>query len=163
MACPEPFSGSNLTDWARCVHLSLPCNPVAPLWRKQGPASVFGASGCPQLCKRQSCIYKVNCLYAVAYVSLNWLTCLRIGRQHPSERALHGLLKGRAGMPPKARAKGVAAKAKAKAAAAGKAKARARGLGGGGAVPKGALLPPGPPPVATRRWVHCGWDAVGRD
>ena len=41
-----------------------------------------------------------------------------VGRQHPSERALHGLLKGRAGMPPKARAKGVAAKAKAKAAAA---------------------------------------------
>ena len=63
-------------------------------------------------------------------------------------------------MPPKAKAKGAAAKAKAKAAAAGKAKARAKGLGKcGGAWPKGGPQPPGPPPVATRRWVHCGWDA----
>ena len=62
-------------------------------------------------------------------------------------------------MPPKARAKGVAVKAKAKTASAGKAEAQAKGLGkGGGAVPKGALRPPGPPPVATRRWAHCGWD-----
>ena len=61
-------------------------------------------------------------------------------------------------MPPKAKAKGVAAKAKAKAAAAGKAKARAKGLGRGrGAGPKGTLLPPGPPPVTTRRWVHFLW------
>ena len=63
-------------------------------------------------------------------------------------------------MPPKAKAKGAAARAKAKTAAAGKAKARAKGLGKGGeAVPEGALLPPGPQPVAARRCVHCGWDA----
>ena len=47
------------------------------------------------------------------------------------KRTLDGLLKSRAGMPPKARAKGVAAKATAKAAAAGRAQARAKGLGAG--------------------------------
>ena len=63
-------------------------------------------------------------------------------------------------MPPKAKAKGVAAKARAKAAFAGKAKAQSAGLGkGGGAGPQGTLLPAGPAPEATRRWVHCGWDA----
>ena len=64
-------------------------------------------------------------------------------------------------MPPKAKAKGAAAKAKAKAAAAGKAKARAKAMAKGrGALPKlGALGPFGPPPVATRRWIQCGWDA----
>ena len=63
-------------------------------------------------------------------------------------------------MPPKAKAKGVAAKAQAKAAFAGKAKAQSAGLGkGGGAGPQGTLRPSGPAPVATRRWVHCGWDA----
>ena len=62
--------------------------------------------------------------------------------------------------PPKAKAKGAAAEAKAKATAAGKAKTRARGLGqGGAAVPEGAPLPPEPLPAATRRWLHCGWDA----
>ena len=76
----------------------------------------------------------------------------------PSERTLDGLLKGHAGGPPEAKAKGVAAKAKAKAATAGKAKAQARGLGGGRVIPEGALLPAGPPPVTTRRWMHCGWD-----
>ena len=64
-------------------------------------------------------------------------------------------------MPPKAKARGAAAKAKAKAVAAGKAKARAKAMAkGGGALPKlGALRSVGPPPVATRRWVQCGWDA----
>ncbi len=62
-------------------------------------------------------------------------------------------------MPPKAEAKGVAAKANAKAAAGGKTKAQAQGWGGGRDVPKGALLPAWPPPVTTRGWVHCGWDA----
>ena len=63
-------------------------------------------------------------------------------------------------MPPKAKAKGVAAKAKAKAAFAGKAKAQSAGLAKGrGAGPQGTLPPSGPAPVATRRWVHCGWDA----
>ena len=82
---------------------------------------------------------------------------------HPSERTLHGLLKGHAGMPPEAKAKGVAAKAKAEAAAAGKAKAQAQGLGGAELLkreaPGGALLPPPrPPPVTTRRWMVYGWD-----
>ena len=66
----------------------------------------------------------------------------------------------RAGMPPKAKAKGRAAQATADAAAAGKVKAQARGLDKGkGALPQGALQPSRPPPVATRRWVRCGWDA----
>ena len=64
--------------------------------------------------------------------------------------------------PPKAKAKGAAAEAKA--AAAGKAKARAKGLGWGrGAGPKDTLLPPEPPPAATKRRVHCGWDADSYD
>ena len=63
-----------------------------------------------------------------------------------------------------AKAEGVAAKAKAKAAGAGKAMAPAEGLGkGGGAMPQGTLRPSGPPPVATRTWVHCGWDADNYD
>ena len=63
-------------------------------------------------------------------------------------------------MPPEAKAKGVAAKAMAKAAFAGKAKAQSAGLvQGRGAGPQGTLPPSGPAPVATRRWVHCGWDA----
>ena len=53
----------------------------------------------------------------------------------------------------------MAAKANAKAAAGGKTKAQAQGWGGGRDVPKGALLPAWPPPVTTRGWVHCGWDA----
>ena len=62
--------------------------------------------------------------------------------------------------PPKAKAKGAAAEAKAEATAAGKAKTRVRGVGqGGAAVPEGALLLPEPLPAATRRWLHCGWDA----
>ncbi len=67
-------------------------------------------------------------------------------------------------MPPKAKAEGVAAKAKAKAAGAGKAMAPAEGLDkGGGTMPQGTLRPSGPPPVATRTWVHCGWDADNYD
>ena len=56
-------------------------------------------------------------------------------------------------MPPKARAKGVAAKAMATAAFAGKAtKAQSAGLAKGrGAGSQGTLPPAGPAPVATRR------------
>ena len=63
-------------------------------------------------------------------------------------------------MPPEAIANGVAAAALAKAAFAGKAKAQSAGLEtGSGTGPQGTLPPSGPAPVATRRWVHCGWDA----
>ena len=63
-------------------------------------------------------------------------------------------------VPPRARAKGSAAQARAKAAAAGRSKAQAGGLGKGrGALPQGALQPSRPLPVATRRWIRCGWDA----
>ena len=62
-------------------------------------------------------------------------------------------------MPPKAKARGVAAKAPAKAAFAGKAKAQSAGLLMGRAGPQGMLPPSGPVPVATRRWAHNGWDA----
>ena len=75
-------------------------------------------------------------------------------------QTINGPLRGRTGMPPKAKARGMAAKAKAKAAFAGKAKAQSAGLAKGrGAGPQGTLPPSGPAPVATRRWVHCGWDA----
>ena len=30
---------------------------------------------------------------------------------------------------------------------------------GGRALPKGALGPAEPPPMAEWRWVHCGWEA----
>ena len=57
------------------------------------------------------------------------------------------------GMPPEARAKGVAAKALAKAAFAVKAKAQSAGLAKGrGAGPQGTLRPSEPAPVATRRY-----------
>ena len=62
-------------------------------------------------------------------------------------------------MAPKAPARGVAAHAEARAALAGRAKAQSAGLLKGQAGPQGMLAPSGPVPVATRRWVHCGWDA----
>ena len=55
-------------------------------------------------------------------------------------------------MPPKAKARGMAAKTKAKAAFAGRAKAQSAGLAKGrGAGSQGTLPPAGPAPVATRR------------
>ena len=85
-----------------------------------------------------------------------------------NERPLNEALSGRigkarrAGMPPKAEAKGVAAKAKARAAAAGMAKGRAKGVGKGGeALPKGALRPPGGPACGyEKRPVACRASAV---
>ena len=54
----------------------------------------------------------------------------------------------------------MAAKAEAKATLAGKAEAQSAGRGmGGGVGPQGTLRPAKPAPEATRRWVHCGWDA----
>ena len=110
------------------------------------------------------CIYLHTCscisLLAINYPqsTLPWpseeqTSCLQATLPLSTARAgLATLTRGPAGTPPKAKAKGVAVKAEAKTASAGKAEAQAKDLGkGGGAVPTGALRPPGPSPVATRR------------
>ena len=94
------------------------------------------------------------------FVECQFLLGLANSPQSAKAETINGPLRGRTGMPPEAKAKGVAAKALAKAAFAGKAKAQSAGLvQGRGAGPQGTLPPSGPAPVATRRWVHCAWDA----